>query len=255
MVLQPTVYEYLDPDCSNDSQGPKPSHSFLSTPSPTKKAALGRRLYPIFKRVAEFVLSFALLILLIPFFLIIMLAIRIDSTGAPLFEQIRVGKDGKSFKMYKFRSMHADIDRDAHHEFMRNYIHGRVNAHSLVLDQQHGTVKPFQDSQVTRIGQFLRKTSLDELPQLINVLKGEMSFIGPRPNVPEEVEAYQEWHKQRLAVLPGITGWAQVSGRSSISFEHIVRCDLEYIQHQSLKMDLEIILRTMLIALKGTGAS
>ncbi len=195
------------------------------------------------------------MIALAPAFLFIMLLIRLDSPGNPLLRQTRIGKDNKPFKMYKFRSMRHDVDQSTHHEFMQKYIHGQIDIQSVVIDQRHGTVKPHKDSQITRFGRLLRKTSLDELPQLINILKGEMSFIGPRPNIPEEVAAYQEWHKQRLSVLPGITGWAQVNGRSSISFEQIVKCDIEYVRNQGLKMDLEILLRTFLIAFSGKGAS
>jgi lipopolysaccharide/colanic/teichoic acid biosynthesis glycosyltransferase len=186
---------------------------------------------------------------LLPIGLIIALAIRLDSPGPVFFVQERVGKGGRSFKMIKFRTMHIKIDDSSHRLFMQQYINGQISTNGNLQ-----VFKPFKANQVTRIGRLLRKTSLDELPQIINVLKGEMSLVGPRPNVRWEVEAYHGWHVERLEVLPGITGLAQVRGRSGITFDQIVRYDVEYIEQQSLKLDLLILWWTFASVLFGGGA-
>jgi len=208
------------------------------------------RVYPLIKRVVSTIIAAVLLVLLAPLFLLFTLAIRLDSPGPALFRQTRIGKDGKPFSFYKFRSMYHDIDRSAHQAFLKDFVKGKIQENS----DKPNFFKPAQASQITRVGRLLRKTSLDELPQLLNILKGEMSFIGPRPNVPAEVEAYSEWHARRLAVLPGVTGWAQVNGRSSISFDQIARFDIEYIENESFLMDLKVVLATIPAVLRGHGA-
>jgi lipopolysaccharide/colanic/teichoic acid biosynthesis glycosyltransferase len=146
--------------------------------------------------------------------------------------------------------MSHNVDDSAHRKFMQAFVRGDIGKGS------DGTVvyKPFSESQVTRVGRLLRKASLDELPQLFNILKGEMSLVGPRPNVPYEVEAYKEWHKERLSVLPGITGLAQVRGRSSIDFDRIARYDIEYTRRMSLGLDLKILIDTVVSVFKCNGA-
>ncbi len=206
------------------------------------------RIYPLVKRVLSIILAALLLVLLAPFFMALVIAIRLDSPGPALFRQTRIGKNGKPFTFYKFRSMYHNIDRSAHEAFLKAYVRGKVQEGAVEL------FKPVQDDQITRVGRFLRKTSLDELPQLINILKGEMSFIGPRPNVPAEVEAYSDWHMRRLATLPGVTGWAQIHGRSTIPFDQIVRYDIEYVENESLWLDVKILLLTIPTVLKGRGA-
>lgn len=209
----------------------------------------GIRIYPIAKRVAETILSILLLLLLAPVFLLITLAIRWDSPGPALFRQIRIGKGGKAFTFYKFRTMYQDIDRSAHQAFLAAFVNGDIREGK----SERAVFKPAGANQVTRVGRLMRRLSLDELPQLLNIIKGDMSFIGPRPNVPTEVEAYKDWHLKRLQVLPGITGLAQVNGRSSIPFDQIVRYDIEYVDHQSLKMDLKVLLYTVPTILRGNG--
>ena len=209
------------------------------------------RLYPAFKRTVEKFLALVLLIAFAPFIAFIALLIRLDSPGAALFRQTRIGKDGKPFTFYKFRSMYEDIDRDAHHAFLKAFVNGDVSEGA----DERGIFKPVKDNQITSVGRFLRKTSMDELPQLLNIIRGEMSFIGPRPNVPAEVEAYKEWHKRRLDVLPGVTGLAQINGRSSINFDQIARYDLEYVEKESLLTDLRILFGTIPSVLQGKGAS
>jgi lipopolysaccharide/colanic/teichoic acid biosynthesis glycosyltransferase len=190
------------------------------------------------------------LVLLSPILGVIALLIWLDSSGPALLVQTRIGKGGRPFPMLKFRTM-FDRPRDPHHiAFMQAFIRGQVDQ----LGGQDSTFKPSLDSELTRVGKFLRKTSLDELPQLVNVIKGDMSLIGPRPNVPWEVDEYKEWHMQRLDVLPGITGLAQVNGRSGIDFDTIVRYDIEYARNQSLALDLQIIWRTFAAVADGKGA-
>jgi lipopolysaccharide/colanic/teichoic acid biosynthesis glycosyltransferase len=180
----------------------------------------------------------------------IAVAIWLDSPGPVFFTQERVGKGRTPFRIIKFRTMYHNIDKEAHRLFMKEYINGRIT--QPVGEKE--VFKPFQANQVTRVGHILRKTSLDELPQLINVLKGEMSLVGPRPNVPWEVDEYQGWHIERLEVLPGITGLAQVKGRSNIMFNTIVHYDIEYIKKQSLALDLKILWWTVASVLFSKGA-
>lgn len=209
-----------------------------------------RRGYQIAKRVMDMAFCLLVMPLALPLLAICALAIRIESPGPALFVQERVGKGGRRFRMYKFRTMQHNLDDSHHRAFMRAFVNGGISD-----DENGGAIyKPIRVSQVTRVGRILRKTSLDELPQLINVLRGEMSLVGPRPNVPWEFEEYRGWHKERLEVLPGITGLAQVRGRSGITFDSIVKYDIEYIEKQSLAMDLKILWWTVISVLFGTGA-
>jgi lipopolysaccharide/colanic/teichoic acid biosynthesis glycosyltransferase len=202
---------------------------------------------PVGKRILDVVVCLALLPVLVPVIAMVSLAIMLDSPGPMLFKQKRIGKDGKPFTIYKFRTMYHKFDDSAHREYMKKYIGGGVK-------QSNGSFKPPIENQITRIGRILRATSLDELPQIINVLRGEMSIVGPRPNVEWEVQAYEAWHRKRLAVKPGITGLAQVSGRSAISFDQLVRYDIEYVNKQSLMLDIQIMVQTVTEVLKRSGA-
>jgi undecaprenyl-phosphate galactose phosphotransferase len=205
--------------------------------------------YQTAKRCFEVVLCLLLIPILAPLGFLIAVAIRLDSPGPIFFIQERVGKGGRVFKMIKFRTLYHNLNRDADQIFMKAFVNGTAKE-----SQEKQAFKPFRSHDVTFVGRILRKTSLDELPQLINVFKGEMSLIGPRPNVLWEVEEYRGWHKERLEVLPGITGLAQVRGRSSISFDKIVEYDIEYVENQSLKLDLQIIWWTISSVLFGRGA-
>jgi len=209
-----------------------------------------RTLYHLAKRVMDIIIIVLALPLLLPLMALCALAVRLDSPGPVFFVQKRAGKGGRQFRMYKFRTMHNNVDRSAHKDFMRAFVNGDIGQ----KDSSKNIYKPFQETQVTRVGRILRKTSLDELPQLFNVLKGDMSLVGPRPNVPWEVEEYRGWHKERLEVLPGITGLAQVQGRSGISFDRIVKYDIEYIEKQNLLMDLKVLGWTVLSVIEGKGA-
>ena len=211
-----------------------------------------KRVYrDIFKRAIDSLLALVALVLLWPVMIAIGVLVRLDSPGPALFLQTRIGKEGHPFRIYKFRTMTHCLDNSAHVKFMQAFVQGRVNAHA---SRSSTTYKPFAESQVTRLGRILRKTSLDELPQIINVLKGEMSLVGPRPNVPYEVQAYKEWHRERLTVLPGITGLAKVKGRSTLEFDTIAIYDIQYARKQSLALDIQIMLDTLSCVVKGKGA-
>lgn len=214
-----------------------------------RNVKLYRPFYHTVKRIVELILSLSIILLTIPFFLLIALAIRLDSSGPIFFVQDRVGKGGRLFKIIKFRTMHLNVNHNSHRDFMKAFIKGQIAG-----KKEKEVFKPFENNEVTRVGRILRKTSLDELPQLFNVLVGEMSFIGPRPNVLWEVEEYRGWHKERLEVLPGITGLAQVRGRSTITFDDIVRYDIEYIKQQSFWLDLKIIWWTITSVICRRGA-
>ena len=187
------------------------------------------------------------LLLILPF---LALLIKLDSRGSVFFACDRVGKDGRPFKMYKLRTMAWRVNELAGPAWMRALVNGEAGQ----VEPERVVFKPFCESQVTPVGRILHRTSLDELPQLINVLKGEMSLIGPRPNMPWRVDAYKEWHKARLKVSPGITGLAQLNGRTCISFDRIVEYDLEYIENQSLRMDLLILWLTVRSVIRADGA-
>ncbi|MEM2125328.1 MAG: sugar transferase [Candidatus Methanosuratincola sp.] len=209
--------------------------------------------YELAKRVFDLVICLSGLIIVLPLILLIAIAIRLDSPGSPIFVQERVGKGCRRFRMYKFRTMQSDEDDDQLvRAFMQDYVAGKYQ--EATHDPEKKLFKPPNRKRITRMGKFLRKTSLDELPQIFNVLRGEMSLIGPRPNVPWEVEEYQAWHYERLNVLPGITGLAQVRGRSSLTFDLIVKYDVEYVRKRSMKLDLQILWMTFASVLSGNGA-
>jgi len=211
-----------------------------------------KRLYEFFIKCAfDMTATFIAFVLLWPIMFLIALLIKLDSPGPALFVQKRIGKWNRPFNIYKFRTMAHNLDDSAHRKFMQSFVRGEFGKGN----DGKTIYKPFNDSQVTRVGRILRKTSLDELPQLLNVLRGEMSLVGPRPNVPYEVEAYKEWHKERLSVLPGITGLAQVNGRSSLDFDQIARYDIEYARRMNLRMDIKVLLSTVTSVFKCKGAS
>jgi exopolysaccharide biosynthesis polyprenyl glycosylphosphotransferase len=204
------------------------------------------------KRSADILLSIAVLVLGFPFFLAIALLIKLTSRGPVFFKQERVGENGEGFALFKFRTMRTDCDDSLHREFTRNFIQGRT-PDSCLDDGSSGVYKLTNDPRITAVGGFLRKTSLDELPQFINILKGEMTVVGPRPPMPYEYECYDDWHKLRLKVRPGLTGLWQVSGRSSVPFHEMVMMDIYYIENWSLLLDLKIIFKTVPVMLAGTG--
>ena len=213
-----------------------------------------KRLPMVVKRVIDVIGSGLLLLILSPIFAAIALAIKLTSKGAVIFEQERLGQFGNRFKCLKFRTMSTDNDPKIHREFVREFIAGR-SADTQKSESEQIVYKITNDPRVTPIGKFLRKTSLDELPQFINVLRGEMSLVGPRPPVPYEFEAYDYWHRRRvLEVKPGVTGLWQVRGRSRTSFDEMVRLDLQYSQCWSLWLDLRILFATPRAVFKSEGA-
>jgi exopolysaccharide biosynthesis polyprenyl glycosylphosphotransferase len=204
------------------------------------------------KRLGDIIVSLLVLVLGFPFFCAIALLIKITSKGCVFFSQERVGEDGRAFFLYKFRTMKVGADESVHREFAQSFIKGGLE-HSALDESSSSIYKLTNDPRITSVGSFLRKTSLDELPQFINILKGEMTLVGPRPPLAYEYECYEDWHKLRLKVKPGLTGLWQVSGRSSVPFHEMVMLDLYYIEHWSLLLDFQIIMRTVPVMLTGTG--
>ncbi len=205
----------------------------------------------ILKRTSDLIISALAVALLLPLWLLIAVLIKLDSKGPVFYTQERVGMDGRLFLLYKFRTMVANADSELHREYQRAFIAGRAEAN--LGNEQKPTYKLLADPRITRVGKLLRKSSLDEVPQLWNVLLGDMSIVGPRPPIPYEVEAYELWHRKRLDMKPGLTGLWQVSGRNRLPFEEMVRLDLFYIENWSLLLDLKIILRTGFVMLGREG--
>ena len=223
--------------------------------------------YYVAKRIMDVMVSSILLILLSPLLLLIALIIRLDSPGPAIFCQTRVGcklrwkglrytKEIISFDFYKFRSMYRDADESLHKKFTKAYIENDL---AEMAKLQTGPVeegteyKLNHDDRITRVGRVLRKTSLDELPQLWNILKGDMSLVGPRPDLPYVVELYEPWHMQRLSTLQGLTGLWQVTARNTSSFEKFILTDLAYIENQSIWLDIKILFYTPLAILDRKG--
>jgi exopolysaccharide biosynthesis polyprenyl glycosylphosphotransferase len=205
----------------------------------------------LLKRTFDILISFLAITLLFPFWLLIAVLIKLDSQGPIFYTQERVGMDGRLFLVFKFRTMNEGADSETHRQYQKAFIAGRAEAN--LGDGGLPTYKLLADPRITRVGKLLRRTSLDEVPQLLNVLMGDMSIVGPRPPIPYEVEAYELWHRKRLDMKPGLTGLWQVSGRNRLPFEEMVRLDLFYIENWSLLLDLKIILRTGLVMIGGEG--
>jgi lipopolysaccharide/colanic/teichoic acid biosynthesis glycosyltransferase len=201
------------------------------------------------KRGFDLAVAGVLTALTAPLMALIALAIRLDSPGPAIYRQERVGENGRPFTILKFRSMRASADPSVHQAYVTRLIQENLS----VAEVDGGTLKLENDSRITRVGRWIRATSLDELPQFWNVLRGEMSLVGPRPPIPYEVAVYQPWHLGRLAAPPGLTGLWQITARNQVSFDEMVRMDLDYIERQSLGLDISILLRTPLQALVGRG--
>lgn len=192
--------------------------------------------YHMLKRIIDIIGSVIGLILLSPIFLLVSILIKQDSKGPVIFYQIRVGKYGQLFKMYKFRSMVIDAEDKLNELKSKNEMSGPM-------------FKMKDDPRVTKIGKFIRKTSIDELPQLWNVLKGDMSLVGPRPNLPTEVQEFETWMLNKLLVKPGLTCYWQVRGRNDIDFEDWMKLDIKYVEERNTSLDLKLIFRTALLLL------
>lgn len=201
-----------------------------------------RYIYRGSKRIFDFVASLFGLIILSPLFLIVAIAIKIEDPKGPVFySQVRLGKKQSPFKMYKFRSMIVDADKHLKELLSENEVDGAM-------------FKMKEDPRVTRVGQFIRKYSIDELPQLVNVLLGNMSLVGPRPPLPREVQEYTEYDKQRLEVKPGCTGLWQISGRNDVSFHEMVELDLQYIAKRGFLFDIYILFKTVAVFIHPNAA-
>jgi lipopolysaccharide/colanic/teichoic acid biosynthesis glycosyltransferase len=219
-----------------------------------KRKSSRKRLPLVIKRVIDIVGSGALLLVLSPFLTLIMALIKLTSKGPVIYKQERLGRFGARFKCLKFRTMYSNNDPKIHQEYVQKFIAGKDG-----LNNSEGSDKPVyklvKDPRVTFVGGLLRKTSLDELPQFWNVLRGDMSLVGPRPPVPYEFEVYDIWHRRRvLEVRPGVTGLWQVSGRNRTRFDEMVRLDLRYCQTWSIWLDLKILLATPKAVFNGGGA-
>jgi lipopolysaccharide/colanic/teichoic acid biosynthesis glycosyltransferase len=238
-------------DWENDKPG-RPSNSALYPDLTNHNTS--RKSLLILKRAIDLVGSGILALLCLPLFIAIAIAVKFSSKGPILFRQERIGQFGQSFTFLKFRSMRVNNDHSVHREYVTKLITENRGA------ETEGGGKPqvykiTNDNRVTPVGRFLRRTSLDELPQMINVLRGDMSLVGPRPPIPYELAAYQVWHRRRvLEVKPGITGLWQVTGRSRVKFDEMVRLDLRYATSWSPWLDLKILLCTPLAVIRGSGA-
>ena len=206
-----------------------------------------RTSYNIAKRSLDLVISLIALIAFAPVMIVIAIAIKSTSKGPVLFRQERIGAGGKSFTFVKFRTMKHKADDSIHKQYVQQLIHGTASSQSDNPDKPMFKLR--DDPRITRIGHFLRKTSLDEIPQLFNVIQGSMSLVGPRPPISYEVNAYKSWHMKRLSVKPGITGLWQVSGRSTTTFDEMVHLDIEYIDNRSVSLDMKILFQTIPAAL------
>lgn len=235
-----------------DENGPgRPSNPALYPDLSSQER--GKQPLLVLKRSIDIVGGLLLSLLCLPFCLVIAIAIKATSKGPILFRQNRVGQHGKQFVFLKFRSMYADNDHSVHREYVTKFINKEAETggtHKLDV-----VYKLTADKRITPIGRFLRRTSLDELPQFLNVLQGAMSLVGPRPPIPYELAAYQTWHRRRLLeVKPGVTGLWQVTGRSTVDFDAMVRLDLKYATSWNPWVDVKILLRTPLAVIRGSGA-
>ncbi len=239
-----------------DKQRSDKSEADLSLyPDLLDKKSSNRRSF-ILKRSMDIVGSIVGILIFLPFFLTISILIKLSSKGPVFFKQKRLGQLGKKFSFLKFRTMHVNSDEHIHKDYIKELICNQKSVEEVKKNGGKGrSYKIKDDSRVTLIGKLLRKSSLDELPQFINVLKGDMSLVGPRPPIPYEVEHYDIWHRNRiLEMKPGITGIWQVNGRSSTTFDEMVRMDIQYSRKWSLFLDIKILLKTPYIVLYGKGA-
>jgi lipopolysaccharide/colanic/teichoic acid biosynthesis glycosyltransferase len=249
---QISISFYLFPDDWIDDRLQGPSNRILYPDLTQRDQA--HRAFRVIKRIIDVIGSLAALILLFPLFLTVAIAIKATSRGPAFFRQRRIGQNGKPFVFLKFRSMFVGNDASIHRIYVQELIAGHAEKQPSGGNGE-GVYKLTKDPRVTRVGAVLRKTSLDELPQFINVLRGEMSLVGPRPPLPYEVDSYDIWHRRRLLeAKPGITGLWQVNGRSRVTFDDMVRLDLQYARTYSLWTDIKILLRTPGAVIVGEGA-
>lgn len=211
----------------------------------------GEPLLPgLLRRLLDLTVAGLTIVLLSPLLIAVAIAIRLDSSGPALFRQRRVGYGEREFTVFKFRSMRLDADPGGHRDYVTNLIKGRA-----ANGGRENLYKLAVDDRITPVGRWIRRWSLDELPQLLNVLAGDMSLVGPRPAIPYEVAEYPRWYLDRFAVKPGLTGLWQVSGRNERTYEEMVRLDIEYAERRSLLLDLSILARTPFTVLARRGAA
>ncbi len=224
-----------------------------------------RIIYYVAKRMLDFSLALLALIILSPLLALVAVLIKLDSPGPVLFKQDRVGVRRKTqnnvpywqkttFRCYKFRTMVHNADQSLHKSYIKALIDNDADGMTAIQGGDNTVRKLTHDPRITRLGRILRKTSIDEIPQFINVVRGDMSLVGPRPAIPYEVEMYKPWHYRRLETKPGITGLWQVTSRSSCDFDKIVELDIQYINHQSFWLDLKILMKTPIVVLFCRGA-
>ena len=244
----------LEPDCTR-----------AAPPITWQAATIQREANRFIKRFIDISVSLVVLIFLAPILAIICVIIRLDTPGPAIFRQERVGArrvrrnsrvewEQARFHCYKFRSMVCHADPDLHKRYVQALIQNDQNCMEEIQGGDNHLRKMVKDPRITRVGHFLRKTSMDELPQFYNVLIGNMSLVGPRPAIPYEVEIYKPWHYQRFNALPGLTGMWQVTARSSADFDEMVWLDILYIENQSLWLDLKILFKTPLVVIACRGA-
>jgi exopolysaccharide biosynthesis polyprenyl glycosylphosphotransferase len=219
--------------------------TFFTQPIPTRPIALS----DFAKRLLDATLCLFAILLLIPVFIVLAVLIRMDSTGPILFRQRRVGLNGETFTCFKFRTMYANADEALHRQAIKRFAAGES-----LSDDSNARFKLANDPRITRVGAILRRTSLDELPQLFNVLFGDMSLVGPRPAIPYELENYKDWHHERHNVKPGITGLWQVYGRSTVGFDEMMKLDVQYAKKASVWLDIKLIMLTIPAMLMQRGA-
>jgi lipopolysaccharide/colanic/teichoic acid biosynthesis glycosyltransferase len=249
---QISISFHFFPDTWDQNGSQRPSNPMLY-PDLSRGNKLAK-LFTLTKRIMDVGGSLLLLTTLSPVLLATAVAVKLSSKGPILYRQQRVGQYGKPFTFLKFRSMYVNNDCSVHQKYVMQLIAGQAQRHPGNA-KGDGVYKLTRDQRVTRVGAFLRCASLDELPQLVNVLRGEMSLVGPRPAIPYEVAAYQTWHRGRvLEVKPGITGLWQVNGRGRVEFDEMVRLDLRYARDWSPWLDLKILLRTPRAVIAGEGA-
>jgi lipopolysaccharide/colanic/teichoic acid biosynthesis glycosyltransferase len=206
------------------------------------------------RRCFDILVAGSTILLLLPVLIAVVVAVRLDSRGSALFRQRRVGFHEREFTLYKFRSMRLDADPRGHQEYVTALIKGAEEAEPASDDGRKDLYKLAVDNRITPVGRWIRKWSLDELPQLFNVVLGHMTLVGPRPAIPYEVAEYPTWYLERFSVKPGLTGYWQVSGRSERTYEEMVRLDIEYAERRSLGLDLSILTKTPWIVLTRKGA-
>jgi lipopolysaccharide/colanic/teichoic acid biosynthesis glycosyltransferase len=216
--------------------------------------SLEQRCEPVTIRILDLVLALVVTVLVLPILIIAAFAVRLTSPGPAIFRQRRLGLDGHPFTVFKFRTMRADAKQSRHREYVQKLILSEDSVRSSG-DEHDQLFKLVVDDRITPVGRFLRRTSLDELPQFWNVVRGEMSLVGPRPVIPYEADIYPDAYRERFYVKPGITGLWQVSGRNQRTYDEMVQLDIEYVRHRSLKLYLGILARTVPAVLFRKGAA